>query len=52
MNKEDQYWIYVQWCKENRCNNTGCSSNKYKICEDVKGIDDCKSHKAVSGIDG
>jgi len=43
-NKDIIYKHYLEWCQNNRCLNKKCVSNKHLICEDYRGIQDCKAH--------
>lgn len=44
MDTEEKWQIYTDWCQQNRCY-AECISQKSGICEDVRGIKECKAHK-------
>ena len=47
MKTEKKWIIYREWCRNNGCDSKTCISNRKGICEDARGIEECKSHNEV-----
>lgn len=45
MDKAKYYDEYMMYISQNRCYNKKCASNIGGVCEDIRGIKNCESHK-------